>query len=141
MEHYRKLERMYAVAPINGYFRPSLRIEKGWAEVTIAVRDEFHHTAGAMHGVVYFKAMDDAAFFAANSLVDDVFVLTARFQIEFLRPVRSGKIRAVGQVSEESGRRIHASAELFDSDEVLVGRGVGEFARSGLALGSAVEYR
>jgi uncharacterized protein (TIGR00369 family) len=140
MEHYRKLERMYAVAPINGYFQPVLRIEKGFAEVIIEVRDEFHHTAGAMHGVVYFKAMDDAAFFAANSLVDDVFVLTARFELEFLRPVRNGQIRAVGRVTDDSNRRIHASAELFNCEGDLVGRGAGEFARSELALTAAVHY-
>jgi acyl-coenzyme A thioesterase PaaI-like protein len=36
-----------------------------------------HHSIHAVHGSVYFKALDDAAFFAVNSLVEDVFVLTA----------------------------------------------------------------
>ncbi len=61
MEHYRKLERMYLAAPINAFFQPKLHIEEGWAEVRIQVRPDFHHTLGAMHGAVYFKAMDDAA--------------------------------------------------------------------------------
>src|SRR5437660_10506789 len=78
-EHFRKLERMYAAAPINQYFRPALTVSEGRAEVTMAVQSDFFHAARAVHGSVYFKAMDDAAFFAVNSLVSDVFVLTVTF--------------------------------------------------------------
>ena len=140
MEHHRKLERMYAVAPINQYFKPTLQIESGRSELRIDVRQDFHHTAGAMHGVVYFKAMDDAAFFAANSLVEDVFVLTATFEIEFLRPVITGQIRAVAKVTEQTARRIYATAELYDAQNQLVGRGRGEFARSKIRLTAEVQY-
>jgi len=140
MEHHRKLERMYAAAPINRYFQPRLVIGAGEAEVRITVRDDFHHTVGAMHGAVYFKAMDDAAFFAANSVVDDVFVLTARFEIEFLRPVSEGEIRCVGRVTNEAGRRIEAEAVLYDSNETVVGRGKGWFARSQIRLTADVQY-
>ena len=114
MNHMRKLEQMYAHAPINEYFAPQLTISEGSAEIRIRVRPDFHHAAGAMHGVIYFKALDDATYFAANSLVDDVFVLTARFEIEFLRPVSSGEVRATGRVTGDDGHRIQATGELFD---------------------------
>ena len=68
---------MYAFAPTNKYYMPTIGGEEGHAEVVIAVRHDFLHAAGAVHGSVYFKALDDAAFFAVNSLVDDVFVLTS----------------------------------------------------------------
>jgi len=139
-DHYRKLERMYAAAPINAYFAPQLRVSRGEAELRIGVREDFHHSAGAMHGVVYFKALDDATFFAANSLVEDIFVLTAHFEIEFLRPVVAGEIKAVGRVTSQEGRRIEAVGELFDEDDKLVGRGRGRFARSKVALTPAVHY-
>jgi uncharacterized protein (TIGR00369 family) len=138
--HYRKLERMYAHAPINSYFQPKLAIGEGTAEIRILVREDFHHTAGAMHGVVYFKALDDATFFAANSLVEEVFVLTASFEIEFLRPVSSGEVRAVAEVIADDGRRIEAQGELFDEKDQLIGRGVGRFARSRIPLGPEVHY-
>ena len=141
MEHYRKLERMYAQAPTNEYFAPQMTVTEGAAEVRIHVRPDFHHAAGAMHGSVYFKALDDATYFAANSLVTDVFVLTARFEIEFLRPVSSGEIRAVGRVVADNGRRVEAAGELFDEQDQLVGRGRGFFARSSLALNSVESYR
>jgi uncharacterized protein (TIGR00369 family) len=134
MEHFRKLERMYYSAPINEYFKPKILIEYGRAELRIPIRDEFHHTLGAIHGAVYFKALDDATFFAASSIVEDFFVLTASFHIEFLRPVVDGEIRAVAKVSSEGDRRIEATGELFDSEQNLVGRGTGIFARSKVRL-------
>ncbi|MBM75680.1 MAG: thioesterase [Proteobacteria bacterium] len=140
-EHYRKLEQMYSKAPINQYFAPQLTVEEGKAELRIAVREDFFHSAGAMHGVIYFKALDDATYFAANSLVMDVFVLTARFEIEFLRPVSQGTIRAVGTVVEDDGHRIKALGELFDDNQKLVGRGEGFFARSKISLESVSDYQ
>ena len=131
---------MYAKAPINRFFQPKLRIEEGEAEIRIQVREDFHHTAGAMHGSVYFKALDDATFFAANSLVFDVFVLTASFEIEFLRPVIDGEIRAKARVTGQTERRISAEAELYDQDNNIVGRGRGEFAKSRIKLTADVQY-
>jgi len=70
-EHYRKLERMYASAPINDFFRPVMQVSEGRAVITMKVRRDFYHAANAVHGALYFKALDDAAFFAVNSLVPD----------------------------------------------------------------------
>ena len=140
LDHFRKLERMYAAAPINRWFAPSLAVSSGRAEVRIPVRPEFHHSAGATHGSVYFKALDDATFFAANSLVTDVFVLTASFELELLRPVVAGELRAVAQVIERGERRIIAEGELFDGDGVVVARGRGQFARSRTLLSPDVHY-
>lgn len=139
-EHFRKLERMYAAAPINAFFRPTLLVSAGSAEVRIVVRPEFHHAAGAAHGALYFKALDDATFFAASSLVPDVFVLTAHFELDLVRPVVSGELRAVAKVTERSERRIAAEGELFDAEGNLVARGEGSFARSKVALTAAVHY-
>jgi uncharacterized protein (TIGR00369 family) len=141
MEHYRKLERMYDAAPTNTYFKPRLEIHEGEAEIKIEVREDFFHAAGAMHGAIYFKALDDATFFAANSVVLDVFVLTAHFEIDFIRPVFGGEIRAVGKVTKDTGKRIEAQGELFDSDGNLVARGMGFFARSKMPLDGVESYR
>ena len=140
-EHYRKLERMYAAAPTNQYYQPRLSIEEGKATVQIPLRDAFHHSAGAVHGSVYFKALDDAAFFAANSIVSDVFVLTATFEIKLRRPVMHGTITAIATVTHEDDRRIYASAELLNDDGTIIATGTGEFARSSVALTPEVHYK
>lgn len=139
-EHFRKLERLYASAPINQYFRPTLHISEGMAEVHIAVRPEFFHAAHAVHGSVYFKALDDAAFFAVNSLVTDVFVLTASYNIYLTRTVSEGALQATGRVVHRSRNLFIAEAELFNGEARLVGRGSGSFMRSTIALTPQVGY-
>jgi uncharacterized protein (TIGR00369 family) len=138
--HYQRLERMYRSAPINRYFQPELKVGDGTAEIVIAVREDFFHAANAIHGSVYFKALDDAAFFAANSLVSDVFVLTVSFNIYLTRPVSSGTLRAVGKVVHRSKALILADAELTTEDGKSAGRGNGTFMPSKIALSPDIGY-
>jgi uncharacterized protein (TIGR00369 family) len=139
-EHFRKLERLYQGAPINAFYRPTLTVSRGAAELVIPVRAEFLHAAHAVHGSVYFKALDDAAFFAVNSLVLDVFVLTASFNLYLTRPVTGGTLRAAGRVVHTSRNLFLAESELFDAEGRAVGRGSGSFMRSTIALGADVGY-
>ncbi len=139
--HFRKLERLYhEAAPINRFFHPTLRVSHGTAELLIPVRPDFFHAAHAVHGSVYFKALDDAAFFAVSSLVSDVFVLTASFNIYLIRPVTGGTLRAVGRVVHRSRNLFLAEAELFDADEHQAGRGSGSFMRSNIPLTPEIGY-
>ena len=89
---------------------------------------------------MYFKCLDDAAFFAANSVVLDVFVLTVTFNIVLLRPVTAGRIVATGRLVNTSRNLQVAEAELRDERQKLVATGSGTFMRSTIALGSEVGY-
>ncbi len=141
-EHFRGLERMYlTAATINDYFRPSLAITEGAAEVRIEVDPKFFHAAGAVHGSVYFKALDDAAFFAANSVVEDVFVLTTSFNIQLLRPVTEGTLIAKGTVVSSTRNLLIADAILEDDKGRLLGKGTGSFMRSKMPLVEVPGYR
>jgi uncharacterized protein (TIGR00369 family) len=139
-EHFRKLERMYHGAPINRFFEPTIRVSSGATELDIPLRPDFFHAAHAVHGAVYFKALDDAAFFAVSSLVLDVFVLTASFNIYLTRPVTEGTLRASGRVVHRSRTLFLAEAELRDPEQRLVARGSGSFMRSTMVLGPDVGY-
>ena len=86
-----------------------------------------------MHGSVYFKLLDDAAYFATNSLVTDALVLTANFTVNLLRPVSKGLLTAKGQILSPGKRQFLAEAKLYDSESVLVGHGSGTFVRSNIA--------
>ena len=89
----------------------------------------------AIHGSVYFKLLDDAGFFAANSLVPDVWLLTANFTIHLMHPVSTGRLVARGRVVHPGGRQFLADAQLFDSDSRLVAHGIGAYVRSKMAVG------
>jgi uncharacterized protein (TIGR00369 family) len=121
-------------ASINDYFNPSIAIGDGEAEIRIEVDPKFFHAAGAVHGTVYFKALDDAAFFAANSVVEDVFVLTTNFNIQLLRPVTEGTLIATGTLVSATRNLLIADAVLEDEKGRLLGRGTGSFMRSKMLL-------
>jgi uncharacterized protein (TIGR00369 family) len=131
---------MYASAPTNEYFAPTMCVSQGRAEIVIRVRPEFFHAAGAVHGAVYFKALDDAAFFAANSLVEDVFLLTVSFNLYLTRPISEGEMRATGRVVHSSRRLLVAESELRDSHGKEIARGSGTFMRSGIVLEPELGY-
>ncbi|HUK87261.1 MAG TPA: PaaI family thioesterase [Terriglobales bacterium] len=139
--HYRMLEKMYAVAPINQYYAPRMKVSHGAAEVVIPIQEKFFHAAGAAHGSVYFKAMDDAAFFAVNSLVDDFFVLTATFSVYLIRPISGGEMRAVGTVVHKGGSFFIAESVLYDSEQREIARGNGTFVKSKTKLAPELGYR
>ena len=97
-QHFIALENMYLAAPISELYHPSIEISDSEATIEIEVSERFFHSAGGLHGSVYFKMLDDAAFFAANSLEREVFVLTTSFTTYLTRPVSSGTLRSVGRV-------------------------------------------
>jgi len=139
-EHYRKLERMYASAPTTKHYASTIRVNDGFAEVTLPMRRDFFHPAGAVHASVYFKVLDEASFFAVNSLVHDVFVLTASFNIYLTRPISEGTMKATGRVVHRSRRLFVADAELVDSEGREIARGSGIFMRSTIPLSPEIGY-
>lgn len=139
--HFRALERLYASAPINLLFPSRLSIsEVGVSTISFEVGEPHFHAAGAAHGTLYFKMLDDAAFYAANSLVSDRFLLTTAFNLLFTRPIKPGRLRAEGRWISGKRRVYVAEASLVDADGEEVGRGTGTFMRSQIPLSSLPGY-
>ena len=138
--HWRRLEHLYLTAPTNAYYRPTIRIGHAACEIEITARPDFHHAAHAVHGSVYFKLLDDAGFFAANAIIEDVFVLTASFNIHLLRPVSEGTLSAKGRLINAGSRQMLAEAQLYNSSDQLIAHGVGTYVRSKIALTPEVGY-
>lgn len=135
------LERLYAAAPVNALFASRLRIVgEGRAEITFDVDHRVFHAAGAAHGTIYFKMLDDAAFYAANTLVTDRFLLTTSFNLHFTKPVRGGPVVAEGRWISGRKRVLVAESRLVDADGDEIGRGTGTFMRSRIALSSLAGY-
>jgi uncharacterized protein (TIGR00369 family) len=140
--HFRALESLYAAAPINQLFDSQLRITgPGAAEIIFTVSEAHFHAAGAVHGTAYFKMLDDAAFYAANSLVSDRFLLTTAFNLLFTRPLGPGQVTARGRWISGRRRVFVADAQLIDGSGEEVARGTGTFMRSRFALSGLPGYR
>lgn len=129
-KHFRHLEEYYHAGPCNQYYKPKLTISHGEAEVAVQARTDFFHGRGAVHGSVYFKMLDDAAYFAVNSLYEDAFVLTLSFNVYFVRPVKTGIMTARGKVVSRSPNLYVAESELVDEKGRLLARGIGNFSKT-----------
>lgn len=138
--HFKKLENMYAAAPVNRIYSPVMTVSEGEAVIEIALSEKFHHSAGGVHGSVYFKMLDDAAFFAANSLEDELFVLTTSFTTYITRPVASGKMKSIGKVVNMNKSQFIVEAIVYDAEGREIGRGNGIFVRGKLPLVEAAGY-
>ncbi|AGH49773.1 MULTISPECIES: PaaI family thioesterase [Sphingomonadales] len=140
--HFRALESLYAAAPINQIFHSRLEIvEPGFARIRFKVDESVHHAAGAVHGTTYFKMLDDAAFYAANSLVAEHFLLTTAFNLYFTRPILGGELVAEGKWISGRRRVLVAEARLVDADGEEAARGTGTFMRSRIPLAELPGYR
>ncbi len=140
-QHYRALERLYASAPVNDKYNSELEIlGEGLSRVSFAITEADYHAAGAAHGTVYFKMLDDAAFYAANTLATDRFLLTTSFNLHFTKPVRSGNVIAEGRWVSGRRRVFVAESRLIDDEGDEIGRGTGTFMRSRIPLSSLDGY-
>lgn len=134
---------MFRAANINSqvYSGSDINISKGMAEITFELNESFHHALNAAHGSVYFKMLDDAAYFAASSQIEESFIVTKSFQIDLIRPLFEEKIIAKGKIKDYSEDQLIATSELFNEHEKLVGRGKGIFVKSKWQLSEDKGYK
>lgn len=142
-QHYQKLTNMYLQANVNTqlYRSTTCSISNEGAEIGLTINESYFHALGAIHGSVYFKLLDDAAFFAVNSIVTDAFVLTTSFNINITRPVNSGKLKAVGKVKFKSRNLFVAEAILYNEAGKVVAFGTGNFTKSKIQLTEEIGYK
>ena len=140
--HLRSLEALYNMAPVNRLFTSRMSLpEAGRSEIHFTVAASAFHAAGAAHGTLYFKMLDDAAFYASNGLVSDRFLLTTAFNLHFTKPLREGEARAEGRWISGKRRVFVAEARIVDSDGDECARGTGTFLRSHIALSGLDGYK
>jgi uncharacterized protein (TIGR00369 family) len=139
-EHLEKLTGMYLNAATNQYYKPYAAFQKGSAVIELIIRPDFHQSAGVVHGSVFFKLLDDAAFFAAQSSITDAILLTASFNCHFFRPVSQGILKGIGTITQRTTRLIFAESRIIDEKERVVAQGSGTFIKSELPLDEKVGY-
>jgi len=138
--HFKKLISMYAAAPVNALYNPIMQVSEGGAIIEIELSEKYHHSAGGVHGSVYFKMLDDSAFFAANSLEENFFVLTTSFTTYITRPVASGKMKAIAKVVNSNNTQFIVESVVYDSKDREIGRGNGIFVKGKFPLLDAAGY-
>ena len=138
--HIESLVDLHNAANINQFYKPRLALSEGTAEIQVDVVDKFFHAGGAVHGSVFFKMLDDAAWYAANTLEKEFFLVTTSFTTYITRPVSSGTVRAVGSVVNSNKSQFISEAVIYDEEGKELGRGNGIFVKSKIPLVNADGY-
>ena len=133
-QHYKRLLKNYAAAPANIDRVTDMSVSSGKAQVTIDIRDEDRDAAGVIDRALYFKVLSDAAQLAANSLVDDRYVMPEFFNMYVTWPIVKGPITAEAQVISARDTVFTIEAYLVDSDGNRLAHGHGVFGRSAVEL-------
>ncbi|KPJ86812.1 MAG: hypothetical protein AMS18_15125 [Gemmatimonas sp. SG8_17] len=116
---------MYLSAPYNVGHEPGIKISLGEADIVVPIQDDYFNAAGVLSSTVCFKAMNDAAIFAVNSLVANSVALTTNFSISLTQTPATGELLARGRFVGMSGDQYLAESILTDSDGEEIGRAEG----------------
>jgi uncharacterized protein (TIGR00369 family) len=118
----RRLQKALATVPyakLLGFELESL--ESGTATLCLDVREELTQNQGVVHGGAIASLVDTTTAFAILSLLaPKERISTVDLTISYLRPVSSGRLRAVAKVIRAGRRLFVVSAEVFDEDATLV---------------------
>ncbi|WP_244543043.1 PaaI family thioesterase [Aquimarina amphilecti] len=134
---------MYLQANVNTmiFDTTTCKISEEYSEIGLTISEKYFHALGAIHGSIYFKLLDDAAFFAVNSIVKDVFVLTTSFNINLIRPANQGVIKAIGRLKYKSPSLFTAQSTLYNEAGKEIAFGTGNFAKSKILLSEDIGYK
>ena len=103
------------------------KIEEGYVEARMPLRDEERQYSGVVHGGIHASLADTVAGFAAYTMTPpDKDVLTGELKVSFLRAAWGKELIAKGTVIK-AGRNIHfCECEIY-CDDKLVSKSSGTF--------------
>lgn len=139
--HYNSLERMFHLAPIQEILvGAKMIVSEGKSTYNLEIKEDYFHAADALHGAIYFKLLDDAAYFAAASKEQTFFLLTKSYNIQFIRPVEVDQLTAVGELISQEGNVFVAKSSITNSQGKIVATGDGIFVKSKKLLSDQQGY-
>ena len=93
-------------------------------EVDYEARQEFTNRIGTVSGGMLSAMLDSVTGLAALvALPDELTAAHTTLRIEYLRPVRPGRLRGRARVVEHVDRDIRSQGELLDAEGTTVARG------------------
>ncbi len=140
-EHFTKLENFFYSANINAFYQPRISVGERETDIKIDIDPKFFHAGHSVHGSVYFKLLDDACYFACQSIERHHFLVTSSFNIQFIASVTEGTLMVKAKVDATTRTVSFSSGEIFDEKGRLVATGNGSFMKSRLTLNEDVGYR
>ncbi|MDQ6878843.1 MAG: PaaI family thioesterase [Candidatus Dormibacteraeota bacterium] len=126
VRNVRRAEQMLAAAPAGWMETLGARItesEPGRVVLEVEAGPQHRHGGGVMQGGVITQIADAAMGMSLATLQEDgTWNTTIELKINFIRPVVSGRIRAVGRVLEMTELLLFSEADVIDERGKLVAR-------------------
>ncbi len=98
-------------------------VKPGYAVVELDVDCRHENTIGTVHGGVYCSLADTATGIAHGSLLDkEEGSTTVDLKIDFLRPVKAGRLKAVATVIKHGRTLTLVECDILDADGRLAAR-------------------
>ena len=126
MQNVRRAKELLTAAP-DGWMRTlGARItesEPGRVVLELEAGPEHRHGGGVVQGGVITQIADAAMGMSLATLQEDgLWNTTIELKINFIRPVVSGRLRAVGRVVEMRQTLLFSEADVLDEKDRLVAR-------------------
>ena len=138
-EHYNKLENIFSKSSINKVLNAEIKINQGFSELIFTTNNSMHNEIKEIHNAYISMALESAAFFAANSLIEDVLVFAKSFEINYLKTTQGKKLKSSAKFVEKSMGNYFILVELTENKN-LIARGKGVFRRSKTLLENINNY-
>ena len=119
------------------------RLFEGGAVLGMDVEDRHRQVHAVMHGGVIAALADTAAALAAyTALPRGTEIATIELKINYLLPIRDGRVRAEGRVLRAGRNFLVVECEVFDANRALAAKALMTFgAAAGRALRQAKSSR
>jgi len=95
-------------------------IGKGFVRGVVDIRPELLNPLGVLHGGVVVTLADTVGIFGCGYLYEAVNVTTADLTVSFLRPVKTGRVHAVGKALSQGRNLSLWRVDEYDDNENLV---------------------
>lgn len=139
-EHYKKLENLFLKSSINEILDAKIKITEGATEIHLTKKEFMHNEIEPIHSAYIFMVLESSAFFAANSLIEDVSIVSKSFEILYVRNLESKIYTAKAKFLEKSMGNYIISSELYDEKGNLITKAKGVYRRSKKSLKNIKNY-
>jgi acyl-CoA thioesterase len=99
-------------------------LQPGRSLIRLPLQPHLKNSSGGMHGGAIASLIDSAGGLAARTLTHPMTVTTVEFKVNFLAPIRHGKVSAEGRVVHRGRRLAVSEVEVRDEADRPVARGL-----------------
>ena len=129
-DHYKMIKDIYSVSPSVKGIDFTYKISHAQCEISHKVNSDMYNSGQVMHGMYFFKLIDEAAHGAAMSVENTSALATTNLSLNLIRPATSGIITAKATLVSRGKKQYIAQATLYNQQDKVIANGIATFMKS-----------